>query len=142
MIAHNFNQEGQIYSVPMLGAAADKVPGTDFEIATTRSFSLVKGQWKYLPSTIFLPQRSQAISANMNVTLSTGNDALPLYTVPLSSSQTMPGFQYHMVVLSSRPQQVRYLQFTDSVRIRQSDLSMVDTPPFYQVVTNLSLIHI
>ena len=136
MIAHNFNQEGQINSVPMLGTGADKVPGTDFEIATTRSFSLVKGQWKYLPSTIFLPQRSQAISANMNVTLSTGNDALPLYTVPLSSSQTMPGFQYHMVVLSSRPQQVRYLQFTDSVRIRQSDLSMVDTPPFYQVVTN------
>ncbi len=135
-IAHNFNQEGQINSVPMLGAAADKIPGTDFEFATARSFSLVKGQWKYLPSTIYLPQRPQSLSTNMDVALCTSNDGLPLYNVPLTSTQTMLGFQYHMLVLSTRPQQVRYLQFTDSIRIRQSENSTLDTPPLYQVVTN------
>ncbi len=135
-IAHNFDQKGQINSVPMRGTVADKVPGTDFEIATTRSFSLVKGQWKYLPSTIYLPRRVEAQNANMNVTLSTSNEALPLHTVQLTSTQTMAGFQYHMILLSNRPQQVRYLQFTDSVQIKQSDLASVDTPPLYHVVIN------
>lgn len=135
-IAHNFNQEGQINSVPMLAAAAVKVPGTDFEIGTARSFSLVKGQWKYLPSTIYLPQRSKSFSADMNVALSTSNDALPLYTVPLTTTQTMAGFQYHMIVLTSRPQQVRYLQFTDSIQVRQSSYSSFVTPPLYYVVVN------
>ena len=135
-IANNFNQEGKINSVPMRGAATDKIPGTDFEIATARSFSLVKGQWKYLPSTIFLPQGLDNLGAIMNVELSTGKDSLPLYTVPLASSRTMLGFQYHMVVLSNRPQQIRYLQFTDAIQIRQTDLASFNTPPFYQVVTN------
>ena len=133
-IAHNFNQEGQINSVPMRGSVADKVPGTDFEIATARSFSLVKGQWKYLPSTVYLPRRDQAKRGDMNVTLSTGNDTLPLYTVPLASTQTMAGFQYHMVLLSTRPQQIRYLQFTDSIQIRQSDITTFESPPLYHVV--------
>ncbi len=134
-IANNFDQKGQINSVPMRGTVADKVPGTNFEIATERSFSLVKGQWKYLPSTIYLPKRSNAQSANMNVTLATSNDALPLHTVQLTSTQTMAGFQYHMILLSNRPQQIRYLQFTDSVQIKQSDLASADTPPLYHVVS-------
>ena len=135
-IANNFNQEGQINSVPMIGAAASRVPGTDFEFATARSFSLVKGQWKYLPSTIYLPHQSQTGGVSMNVDLSTGNDGLPLYTVPLTTAQTLTGFQYHIVILSNRPQQIRYLQFTDSIQIRQSNISLFDTPPFYHVVTH------
>lgn len=135
-IANNFNQEGQINALSMQGSAPAKIPGTHFELATARSFSLVKGQWKYLPSTIYLPPNRQSMAARMNVDLSTGNDATPFYTVPLTSAQTMTGFQYHIVVLSNRPEQVRYLQFTDSIQIRQSSYSSIDTPPFYYVVTN------
>ena len=135
-IAHNFDQKGQINSLPMRGAVPDRVPGTDFEIATARSFSLVKGQWKYLPSTVYLPRRAQAQSATLDVTLSTSNDALPLHTVPLTSTPKMAGFQYHMILLSNRPQQIRYLQFTDSVQIKQSDLASVDSPPLYHVIFN------
>lgn len=135
-IANNFNQKGQINSVPMRNGRTDTVPGTDFEIATKRSFALVKGQWKYLPSTIYLPRRTEATSATMDVVLSTGNDALPLYTVQPASALAMAGFQYHMILLSNRPQQVRYLQFTDSIQIRQSNFSALDTPPLYHVVAH------
>jgi len=135
-IANNFNQEGQINSLPMSSVGPAKVTGTNFEIATARSFSLVKGQWKYLPSTVYLPMNERARGANMRVDLSTSNNSLPFYSVPLAASQTMRGFQHHMVMLSNRPEQIRYLQFTDSVQIRQSQYSTVDTLPFYHVVTN------
>ncbi len=136
-IANNFNQKGQINTLPMGGAGPDLIPGTPFEFATARSFSLVQGQWKYLPSTVYLPPRPQSMSANMVVNLSTGNDALPFYTVPLATTLSMQEFQYHLVVLSNRFEQMRYLQFTDSVQIRQSEYSRFDTPPFYYVVTNM-----
>ena len=135
-IANNFNQEGQINSTPLTAASPTKIPGTAFEFTTARSFSLVKGQWKYLPSTIYLPPNDQSRSANMNVGLATSNDSLPFYSVPFATSLTMAGFQYHMIVLSNRQEQIRYLQFTDSIQIRQSEYSVVDTPPFYFVVTN------
>ena len=135
-IANNFNQEGQINSIPLNSASPAKIPGTAFEFATARSFSLVKEQWKYLPSTIYLPPNNQALSVNMNVGLATSNDSLPFYSIPFSTSLTMAGFQYHMIVLSNRPEQIRYLQFTDSIKIRQDEFSMIDTPPFYFVVTN------
>ena len=72
----------------------------------------------------------------MNVGLATSNDSLPFYSVPFATSLTMAGFQYHMILLSNRQEQIRYLQFTDSIQIRQSEYSAVDTPPFYYVVTN------
>ena len=135
-IANNFNQEGQINSIPLNSAKPAKIPGTAFEFATARSFSLVKGQWKYLPSTIYLPPNEKSLAANMNVGLATSNGSLPFYSVPFATSITMAGFQYHMIVLSNRQEQIRYLQFTDSIRIRQSEYSTVDTPPLYYVVTN------
>ena len=135
-IANNFNQEGQINSIPLNAASPATIPGTSFEFATARSFSLVQGQWKYLPSTIYLPHNDQSLSAKMNVGLATGNDSLPFFSVPFATSLTMAGFQYHMIVLSNRQEQIRYLQFTDSIQIRQSEYSVVDTPPFYYVVTN------
>ena len=135
-IANNFDQKGQINSLLYQGSAPALVPGTEFEFGTTRSFSLVRGRWKYLPSTAYLPANGNSVSANLNVGLSTSNDGLPFYTVPISSSQTMKGFQYHIVVLTSRPQQLRYLQFADSIRISQSRDTIYESPPFYYVVTN------
>lgn len=137
-IANNFNQEGQIRSFSLQGSRPAVIPGTAYEFATARSFSLVKGQWKYLRSTVYAPASNSgnSLSVNLNVDFITDRGGLPFYTVPLASSQTMAGFQYHMVVLSNRQEQVRYLQFTDSIRIRQPEFSTVDTPPFYHVVTH------
>lgn len=137
-IANNFNQEGQIRSIPMQGTFPAVIPGTAYELATARSFSLVKDQWKYLRSTVYVPSLDSALksSINLSVDFTTDRGGLPFYTVPLTLSQTMAGFQYHMVVLSNRQEQIRYLQFTDSIRIRQPEFSTVDTPPFYYVVTH------
>jgi hypothetical protein len=135
-IANNFNQEGQIESVPIKGMGPAVIPGTHYQLATSRSFSLVKGQWKFLRSTVFLPNLGETQNVNLNVGLSVASGGVPFYAVPLAFSQTMAGFQYHMVVLSNRPAQMRYLQFTDSVQVRQNNFSSTDTPPFYIVVAN------
>ena len=60
-----------------------------------------------------------------------------MFAPPLCVSRLMQGFQYHMVLLTSREQKMKYLNLTDSVSVNDpQSYSPEKMPEFYFIVAN------
>ncbi len=113
------------------GGTPVPLEGTSFYLESSRQVTLVKGEQKNIESLVYLPHRDLVAR---NVTLR--QQMLALSGLPLVDV-TQPvialrGWQYHLLVLSDLPDQLRYIEAMDCVQLRATD--MVPPPPFYHVV--------
>lgn len=113
------------------GGTPVPLAGANFYLESSRSVTLVKGEPKNIESLVYLPHRDVVAR---NVTLR--QQLLALSGLPLVDV-TQPvialrGWQYHLLVLSDLPDQLRYIEAMDCVQLRATD--MVPPPPFYCVV--------
>ena len=135
--ANHFNVQGRLDVANMYSGKPVEVPGTKFTFATARPFALTKGQWKYLQSSAWLAPRVDSVLTNVQFDLLPAAGGTPMFAPPLCVSRLMDGFQYHMVLLTSREQKMKYLNLTDSVAVKDPDpYSTSETATFYFIVAN------
>jgi hypothetical protein len=74
---------------------------------------------------------------NVQFDLLPAGGGTPMFAPPLCINRLMKGFQYHMVLLTSREQKMKYLNLTDSVAVKDPNSNGADEmPEFYFIVTN------
>ena len=135
--ANHFNVQGRLDVANVHSGKPVEVPGTKFTFATARPFALTKGQWKYLQSSAWLAPRVDSVLTNVQFDLLPAAGGTPMFAPPLCVSRLMDGFQYHMVLLTSREQKMKYLNLTDSVAVKDPDpYSTSETATFYFIVAN------
>ena len=138
-IANNFNADGQLttFSTTPDGQPVP-IPSTDYFLNTTRPVSLAKEEWKILETSLFLPRRNaKAVSANVNYSFDRGTGGIPFVNLTQPTALLKP-FQYHIVLLSERPDTYNYLKMTDSMQLRGQHLGNGDVvPPFYYLVPTI-----
>ena len=135
--ANHFNVQGRLDVANVHSGKPVEVPGTKFTFATARPFALTKGQWKYLQSSAWLAPRVDSVLTNVQFDLLPAAGGAPMFAPPLCISRLMQGFQYHMVLLTSREQKMKYLNLTDSVAVKDPDpYSTSETATFYFIVAN------
>ena len=138
-IANNFNADGQLttFSTTLDGQPVP-IPSTDYVLNSTRPVSLVKAEWKILETSLFLPRRdTKTASANVNYVFDRGTGGIPYISFGQPTSLMKP-FQYHIVLLSERPDTYNYLKLIDSIQLRGQHLGSGDVvPPFYYLVPSM-----
>ncbi|MFK7766327.1 MAG: hypothetical protein AB8B55_03720 [Mariniblastus sp.] len=133
-IANNFNSDGQLTTVSIDGMGKPVViPKTDYFLKTSRPISLPKGEWKNFETTVFVPNRGKSVlMATINYRIGRGGG---LSQVQFSHpSLTLKPHQYHMVLLSSRPDSYKYLQLADAIKLSTQLGSGELTGPFYYLI--------
>ncbi len=120
----------QTYSISA-GNQAVPVEGTGSYVLSERPVSLAREEQKNLETLVFLPHRDfvpASISLRTQVIAPSG---LPLVDTSGGAISLKP-WQYHMLLLSSQPDQLKYLQVLDCIRLPAFDT--IAPPPFYHVV--------
>lgn len=135
-IANNYNADGQLTSFSATPSGQPlSVPSTDYFLTTTRPASLAKGEWKNLETSVFLPRRDMKTQiANVIYAMDRGTGGIPYINIGQPTTLLKP-FQYHIVLLSDRPDTYNFFKLTDSVQLRNQRLGNGDlVPPFYYIV--------
>ena len=137
-IANNFNAEGQLETYSQTGTSTPvRIPSTDYYISSSRPVSLPKGEWKNFETTVFLPTRSgRARSASINYQISRTASGLPQIH-SFDSSLLMKPHEFHFLILSTRPDDYRFLEFADSIRLPGSKIEGGRIDPFYLIVPSI-----
>jgi len=137
-IANNFNAEGQLTTYSQTGTSRPvRIPSTDYYISSSRPVSLPKGEWKNFETTVFLPTRSiRARSASINYQISRSASGLPQIQ-SFDSAALMKPHEFHMLVLSTRPDTYNFLEFADSIRLPGTKIEGGRLPPFYLIVPSI-----
>ncbi len=136
-VANNFNAEGQLTTYSQTGTNTPvRIPSTDYYISSTRPVSLPKGEWKNFETTVFLPTRTiRTRSASINYQVSRSASGLPQIQ-SFDGAPLMKPHQFHFLILSTRPDDYRYLEFADSIRLSdRRNGSRID--PFYLIVPSM-----
>lgn len=138
-IANNFNADGQLTAYSVDGTSRPvPIPATDYFLSTSRPVSLPKGEWKNFETNVYLPPRDKRVStATVNYSLTRSSSGL----AQISRAQPtllMKPFQYHIVLLSNRPDTYSFLNLADCIRMRSQMASGEMIPPFYYIVPTLS----
>ncbi len=134
-IANNFNADGQLTTFSTTGNNQPvPIPATDYFISSSRPVSLPKGEWKNFETNVFLPPRNIKVSgANVNYQINRSSSGLPqIQTV--DGAPIMKPHQFHMLLLSNRPDSYNFLEFADSIRLRGSMLNGNSLDEFYFIV--------
>ena len=133
-IANNFNADGYLETTNQQFGRPALINGTDYSVQTTRPVNLVKGDWKKLETSVFLPRRQgKANITTINYLLNNGG-SLP------AINQTHPhnlleDYQFHMVLLSTRPDSLKYISFLDCIQLPKGEYSAgAEEPTFYSIV--------
>ena len=135
--ANHFNVQGRLDVANVTSGKPAEIPGTKFTFATARPFALTKGQWKYLQSSAWLAPNANASLTNVQLDLLPAGGGTPMFAPPMCVNRLMKGFQYHMVLLTSREQKMKYLNLTDSVSVNDpQSYSPEKMPEFYFIVAN------
>ena len=137
-IANNFNAEGQLTTYSSKGSSDPvRIPSTDYYISSTRPVSMPKGEWKNFETTVFLPTRNTRVrSANINYQINRTASGLPQIQT-FDGTSLMKPYQYHFLVLSTRPDTYNFLEFADSIRLRGGTITGRKIPPFYLIVPSI-----
>lgn len=134
-IANNYNADGQLTAFSMDGLGKPvPIPATDYFFSTSRPVSLPKGEWKNFETSVFIPPRNKKVSsATVNYNMSRGAGGLSQISLG-QPTMLMKPYQYHIVLLSDRPDNYGYLKLADCIQLRgqTADGGMVD--PFYFIV--------
>ena len=135
-IANNYNADGQLvsYSMNAIGKPVP-IPSTDYYLTTTRPVALPKGEWKNLESTVYLPRRDSTVQvANVNYSIERNTGGLTLHPHPQPTS-LMKASQHHIVLLSTRPETYKFMEFADAIHLRDQQMFNGEmVPPFYLMV--------
>lgn len=133
-VANNFDSDGQLTAHAIKGDGKPvPIPATNYFFSTTRPYSLPKGEWKNFETTVFVPNRDTRVTSatiSYNLSRSVGGLSQIAMTQP---TMLMKPYQYHMIVLSQRPEQYGYLKLADCVHLRNLD-GFGELDPFYYVV--------
>ena len=137
-IANNFNAEGQLTTYSQTGTSSPvAIPSTDYYISSSRPVSLPKGEWKNFETTVFLPTRSvRTRSANINYQVSRNASGLPMIQ-NFDGAPLMKPHQFHLLIMSSRPDTYKFLEFADSIKLSGSTLTGGKIPAFYLIVPSI-----
>ena len=137
-IANNFDAKGQLTTYSQTGTSSPvRIPSTDYYISSTRPVSMPKGEWKNFETTVFLPTRNtNARSANINYQINRTASGLPQIQ-SFDGSQLMKPHQFHFLILTTRPDIYSFLEFTDSIRLRDLTVTGRRIPPFYLIVPSI-----
>ena len=137
-IANNFNAEGQLTTFSQTGTGSPvRIPATDYYISSSRPVALPKGEWKNFETTVFLPTRNMnATSANISYQVNRTASGLPQIQ-SFDASSLMKPYQFHFLVLSTRPDTYRFLEFADSIGLRGRLVTGARIPPFYLIVPSI-----
>ena len=105
--------------------------GTGMSLQSRRPVVLAREEPKNIETLVFLPHRD-LIAANISVRLQLmAISGLPLIDTSQPVIALKP-WQYHVVLLSDEPDQLKYLQMLDCVQIPAFDTE--PPPPFYHLV--------
>ena len=137
-VANNFNAEGQLTTYSQTGTNTPvRIPSTDYYISSSRPVSLPKGEWKNFETTVFLPTRNtRARSASINYQISRNTSGLPQIQ-SFDGSLLMKPHEYHLLVLSTRPDTYSFLEFADSIRLPGTRIQGGRLDPFYLIVPSI-----
>ncbi len=137
-IANNFNADGELTAYAVDGVNKPvRVPATDYFLNTTRPVSLPKGEWKNFETTVFIPPRNKKVTT-ASVNYSLNRSASGLAQIMLSQpTSTMKSHQFHMMLMSTRPDTYKYLELADCIRLRGTMGNGEIIPPFYYVVPTM-----
>lgn len=137
-VANSSNFEGNLeVSSTETGGKPASIPGTNYFLTTSRPASLPKGELKNLETSVYIPIRKRAKTATAKFSLSRSSSGI----TPVAQSQPvklMGGFQYHIVLLSSRPDSFSFINRSDNIRLigQKQDGSSLDS--FYFVVPTVN----
>ena len=138
MIANNYNANGKFIATPVEGGGApSRILGTDFYSYAERPVALAKGQWKNVEASVYLPKRDLSFrSSTIDYKLG-GSAGIPQHNIRQPHPLMHPS-QFHLVVLTKRPDAFRYLKKIDGVRMPsvESFDSAMASQPFYEVVVS------
>ena len=135
-IANNFNSDGFLETTSLRTAKPNLIEGTDYFVQTSRPDNLVKGDWKKLETSVFLPRKPNASHTNsVSYVLNNGGN-LPAIRIT-QPHNLLEDYQFHIVLLSSRSDSLKYLSFLDCVKVPVGSASIGDGPEFYSIVPTL-----
>ena len=130
--ANKFDVQGELLATSSTTTAPVQVEFTDYFPVSKRPFSIPKGEQKILSTSVFLPRRDKGVSENVSFILNRNSGGLAMLN-ELHGVRLMKSFQYHMVVLTKRPDAYTYLNVIDSVVLPESEIGL-KAPRFYMVV--------
>lgn len=132
-IANNYNFEGSLSAQPIDGSNRPVlIPATDYYLTTTRPVALPKAEWKNLESSVYLPPRDISVkAATIGYSLNGRAGGLNLFPGMIDSTRLMLPYQYHIVLMSNRPDSYKYLELTDTFRLRDQAREIA---PFYLLI--------
>ncbi len=137
-VANNFNADGQLTAFSVDGASRPvPIPATDYFLSTSRPVSLPKGEWKNFETNVYLPPRDGRVtSAMVNYSLNRSSSGLAQISLAQPTFLMKP-FQYHIVLMSNRPDGYAFLNLADCIRMRgqMGNGELID--PFYRIVPTL-----
>ena len=113
------------------------IPGTNYFLKTSRPASLPKGELKNLETGVYIPVRDRAKNATVKFSLSRSSSGI----TPVTQNQgikLMGGFQYHIVLLSKRPDSFSFLNRSDNIRLNGQKQDGSNLEPFYFLVPTVN----
>ena len=132
-IANNFNADGHLETTPYRYSKPYLIEGTDYFVQTSRPVNLVKGDWKKLETSVYLPRREEAAkSASINYVFNNGGSG-PAHSLA-HPHNLLEDYQFHIVLLSSRSDSLKYFSFLDCIKLPSGSVTLGEEPVFYSIV--------
>lgn len=132
-IANNFNADGYLETTSYRLNKPHLIEGTDYFVQSSRPVNLVKGDWKKLETSVFLPRKNTASGINsMRYVLNNGG-SIPAIDI-VQPHALLEDYQFHIVLLSSRSDSLKYLSFMDWVKLPAGSATAGEEPIFYSIV--------
>ena len=133
-IANNFNAEGYLKTGSSRVNRPVLINGTNYFVETVRPFTLTKGEWKKLETSVYLPRKDKASRTNtISYELDTGGSIPAL--APTMPVNLLEDYQFHVVLLSKRADALKYLSFLDCVKLPAGETDLGSSKPeFYSIV--------
>ena len=95
--------------------------------------NLVEGDWKKLETSVFLPRKeNHSTTSSVRYLLNNGG-SIPAITMTHPHT-LLEDYQFHIVLLSSRSDSLKYLSFMDCVKLPSGTATLGEEPVFYSIV--------
>ena len=97
------------------------VSGTEFYLESSRPVSLPQEQWKYLETTLYMPNRAGATQSSFTLSLYDRNGLAQNLEDSGFNVNLMVEHQHHFVVLTQRPASKQYLKDLSCIQLPSED---------------------
>ena len=131
--ANKFAAQGDMKCYGSRNIKGLPVEDTDYIAVSNRPFSLPKGESKSLESSVYLPRREGAKSSSITYSMSRSGGGIALFAGEPRIFNLLKSFEYHLVVLTNRPDSYGYVPNMDCVNLPKDEFQS-KPPSFYNVV--------